>query len=136
MRIDTDIPEIIVEIDDKEYPVAARTVAVCEKLLAAEKACIGKPQYELWRQELEILLGKPACKELFTAGKAENVDRLQRIYAGVAAAFNHTADEITAEDQERKLEALGTALTPLNELLRNIRALDKNKENIREIRRG
>ena len=138
MRIDTDIPEIIVEIEDREYPIAARTVAICEKLMAAEKACVGKPNYVLWQQELEILLGKAACKELFGAGKAENVDRLQRIYAGVASAFNHNADEIEARGQEQKLEALGTALAPLNELLRHVRALDKksNGERVREIRRG
>lgn len=140
MRIDTDIPEIIVEIDDREYPVAPRTVAVCEKLLAAEKACLGKPQYVLWLQELEILLGKGACKELFPDGKAENVDRIQRIYAGVAGAFNHTSDEIGAQGQAQKLEALATALAPLNELLRHVRALDKTESkgaggNIREIRR-
>ena len=139
MRIDTDIPEIIVEIDDKEYAVAARTVAVCEKLLAAEKANVGKPVYQLWLAELEILLGKAACKELFSAGKAENVDRIQRVYAGVAGAFNHNAEEIEAERQTEKMEALAGALAPVNELLRNVRALDRGKQisdDIRVIRRG
>ena len=138
MRIDTDIPEIIVEIDDTEYPVAARTVAVCEKLLEAEKAYAGKPVYELWLKELEILLGKAACKTLFAAGKAENVDRIQRIYTGVAGAFYHTASEIKAEQESEKIEAVATALAPLNEMLRHLRALENkdNTGNIREIRRG
>ena len=138
MKIDTEIPEIIVEIDEKEYPVAPRTVAICEKLLAAEKACVGKPNYTLWLQVLEILLGKAACKELFSGGKAENVDRIQRIYAGVAGAFNHNAEEIETERQTEKLEALTGALAPLNELLRHVRAMEKNDNNgnIREIRRG
>ena len=138
MRIDTDIPEIIVEIEDREYPVAARTVAVCDRLLAVERENAGKPLYALWLAELEILLGKPACKALFGAGKAENVDRIQRIYAGVAGAFNHTSDEITAEGQEQKLESLAAALAPLNELLRHVRALDAGKggESLRQIPRG
>ena len=138
MRIDTDVPEIIVEIEDREYPVAPRTVAVCDRLLAAERENAGKPVYALWLAELEILLGKPACRQLFGAGKAENVDRIQRIYAGVAGAFNHTADEISAEGQERKLESLAAALAPLNELMRHVRALEKGEggDNLRQIPRG
>ena len=137
MRIDTDIPEIIVEIEDKEYPVAARTVTVCEKLLAAEKANVGQPAYKLWREELEILLGREACRELFRDGKAENVDRLQLIYAGVAGAFNHTANEIETRSQEQKLEAMSEALRPLNELLRHVRALEgSGNGNVKEIRRS
>ena len=67
MRIDTDIPEIIVEIEDREYPIAARTVAICEKLMAAEKACVGKPKYVLWLQELELffqmsVIARGTCK--------------------------------------------------------------------------
>ena len=135
MRIDTEVPGMIVEIEDKEYPVAARTVAVCEKLLAAEKANVGQPAYRLWREELEILLGKEACRELFRDGKAENVDRLQLIYAGVARAFNHTAEGVEAEAGERRMAAVADALRPVNELLRNMQALEK-REGLREIRRG
>lgn len=140
MRIDTDIPEIIVEIEDAEYPVAARTVAICERLQAAEKACLGRPLYELWLKELEILLGKAACKTLFKGGKSENVDRIQRIYAGVAGAFNYTADEIAEQGQMDRLEKAASALAPLNELLRHVEKLEKpgnqSGTNIREIHRG
>lgn len=135
MRIDTEVPEIIVEIEDKEYALAPRSVDVIERLEAAGQANAGKPAYRLWLAELEIVLGKAACKELFPDGKAENVDRLQMIYTGVSRAFNRTADEIASSDQERQLEAVATALGPLNELLRNIRALDQTggKSKIREI---
>ena len=139
MRIDTEVPEIIVEIEDKEFTLAPRTVDICDRLTAAEQANVGKPAYKLWMAELEIVLGKAACKELFPDGKAENVDRLQMIYAGVSRAFNRTADEIASSDQERQLEAVATALGPLNEFLRNVRALDKDnkpKGNIREITRS
>lgn len=135
MRIDTEVPEVIVEIDDKEYALAPRSIDVIDRLEEAGRANTGKPAYKLWLAELEIVLGKAACKELFPDGKAENVDRLQMIYAGVSRAFNHRADEIASSDQERQLEAVATALGPLNELLRNIRALDQigGKSKIREI---
>ena len=140
IRIDTDVPEIIVEIEEKEYPVAARTVDVMDRLAEAERANMGKPVYKLWLAELEILLRKDACRELFTAGRTENVDRLQMIYAGVAKAFQHTDNAVTAATREADFEAVATALAPLNEMLRNLRALDSgnkaSKNNVREIHRG
>lgn len=141
MRIDTDVPEIIVEIEDKEYPVAVRNVQTMEKLAEVERACVGKPNYKLWLAELEVLLGKPACRELFTSGKLENVDRVQKIYAGVAAAFQNTDDVLAEQKREKAAESIATALAPLNELLRHLRALDSDKNDktgstVREIHRG
>lgn len=141
VRIDTDVPEIIVEIEEKEYPLAPRTVEVMEKLQEAERANAGKPAYRLWLQELEILLGKEACRELFSSGRLENVDRLQMIYAGVARAFRHTEDAVTALDRERDAEAVATALAPMNEMLRHLRALERTEGkpgagSLREIHRS
>lgn len=141
IRIDTNVLDVIVEIEDREYPVAARTVDVMDRLAEAERANMGKPVYKLWLAELEILLGKDACRELFTSGRSENVDRIQMIYAGVARAFKHTEDAVTAASREKDVEAVATALAPLNELMRNIRTLDKGGDkaaasNIREIHRG
>ena len=141
IRIDTDIPEIVVEIEDKEYPLAPRSVEIMDKLAEAERANMGRPIYRLWLAELEIILGKTACKELFTSGRAENVDRLQMIYAGVSRAFKHTDDAITAEARERDAEAVATALAPVNELLRHLRSLDKAEskpaaKGVREIHRN
>lgn len=125
IRIDTDVPEVIVEIDDREYPVAARTVDTMDKLIEVGKLNAGKPNYRLWMAELEVLLGKKACRELFTGGKNENVDRLQMIYTGVVRAFQHTDEEISTLTREREIQAVATALAPLNELMKNIRAVDK-----------
>lgn len=136
MRIDTEIPAMTVEIEDREYPVAPRTVEIADQLLAAEKAHEGKPLYRLWMAELEILLGKNACRELFSDGRKENIDRLQRIYAGVSRAFNYTSDELESEVGERRMEAVATALAPVNELLRNMRALDKSGSERKSIKRG
>lgn len=141
IRIDTEVPEIIVEIEDKEYVLAPRNVDVMEKLAEAERTNMGKPVYKLWLAELEIILGKEACRELFTAGRLENVDRLQMIYAGVAKAFQHTDDAVAAASREKDTEAVATALAPLNELLRHLRALEKSENksvggSIREIHRG
>lgn len=136
MRIDTEVPTMTVEIEDKDYEVAPRTVEIAEKLADVEKASQGKPLYRLWLAELEILLGKDACRELFVGGKNENIDRLQRIFAGVSRAFLFTAEELEAEAGERRLEALSAALAPVNELLRNVRALDKGEGERKTIKRG
>lgn len=144
IRIDTDVPEIIVEIEDRDYPLAPRTVEIMDRLAEAERANMGKPVYKLWLAELEILLGKEACRKLFNAGRLENVDRLQMIYAGVARAFQHTEEAVTAATREKDAEAVATALAPLNEMLRHLRALEKTENkaagggihDIREIRRG
>ena len=136
MRIDTEVPTMTVEIEDKDYEVAPRTVEIAEKLADVEKASQGKPLYRLWLAELEILLGKDACRELFVGGKNENIDRLQRIFAGVSRAFLFTAEELEAEAGERRLEALSAALAPVNELLRNVRALDKPEGDRKTIKRG
>lgn len=124
IRIDTDIPEITVEIEDKEYPLAPRTVEIMDRLDAAEKEYMGKPLYKLWMAELEILLGKEACRELFTAGKSENVDRLQAIYAGVSRAFLMKDEELSAGKREKDMRDVATALAPINEMLKNLRAID------------
>ena len=136
MRIDTDIPQMTVEIEDNEYTVAPRTVEIADKLLDIETANAGKPLYKLWRAELEVLLGKKACAELFKDGNRENIDRLQRIYAGVSRAFNYTADELDTEAAERRMQALAGALGPLNELLQNMRALEKPGGDRKTIKRG
>ena len=136
MRIDTEIPAMTVEIEDNEYSVAPRTVEIADRLTEVEKAHEGKPLYRLWLAELEILLGKEACRQLFPNGKKENIDRLQRIFAGVSRAFLYTAEEVEAEDGERRIEALASALAPVNELLRNVRALDKPENDRKPIKRG
>jgi hypothetical protein len=125
-----------VEIEDREYEVAPRTVEIAEKLAEIEKAHEGKPLYKLWLAELDILLGKDACRELFKDGRRENIDRLQRIFAGVSRAFLYTAEEVEAEAGERRIEALSAALAPVNELLRNVRALDKAEDGRKTIKRG
>jgi len=127
IRIDTDIPEITVEIEDREYPLAPRTVDTVERLNAAERDMAGKPFYRLWMAQLEVLLGKEACRELFGGGKAENLDRMQVIYDGVTGAFLYKDNEIAQARREKNVEAVAAALAPLNEMLRHIRALDREK---------
>lgn len=120
-RINTEIDSIIVEIEDKEYPVAEKTVDVAEQLLTAQKRLTGEPQYKLWLAELEILLGKAAVKELFNSGKRENIDRLQRIHSGVLRAFEHNAEELRNEEIERQREQI----VPMTDFIRQMIAVAK-----------
>lgn len=139
IRIDTEIPEIIVEIEDREYKLAPRTVEVMDRIDAAEKEHVGKPLYRLWLAELEILLGRDACAELFTGGKGENVDRLQAIYAGVSRAFLRKDEELTDEKREKDARDVAAALAPINEMLRGLRAIESRKQpegQMRAIPRG
>ena len=119
--IDTDIKAITVEIEEKEYPVAAKTVEIADRLAEAAKKCAGQPEYKLWLAELEVLLGKAAVKELFASGRQENIDRIQRIRAGVLRAFEYNASALQEEETQRQQELIA----PLTELLRQISAMNR-----------
>lgn len=129
--IDTDIKAITVEIEDKEYPVAAKTVEIADRLAEAAKKCAGQPEYKLWLAELEVLLGKTAVKELFASGRHENIDRIHRIHAGVMRAFDYNAAALQEEETERQRELIA----PLTELLRQVAAMNRT-DNKRVIHRG
>lgn len=135
MRIDTDISEIVVEIEGNEYALAPRTVAVEEKLAEAERQNASQPPYKLWLAELEIVLGKSACRTLFKGGKNENLDRMRRIFYYVSRAFNHYTDQLEEEEAERKLERQEGYLSQLNEMLRNVRRFEAPSDTLREIPR-
>lgn len=122
MRIDTEIRPVVVEIDDKEYPVAAKTVDIAEKLQKAETAAgkVNKLAFVLWREHLEILLGRAAVKELFPGGNAENLDRMEAIYYGVMDAFNYNGREqrdARREASVSEVREIAEALKPVGELL-------------------
>lgn len=136
-RINTEIMEVIVEIDGEEFAVAPKTVAVADQLHDVAKKHLGKPQYRLWMAELEVLLGRDAVKQLFHSGANENIDRLQRIHAGVVAAFDANSNALEAEQAERKADdmaALARNLAPLNELLKHLQRMQP-AENANVIRR-
>lgn len=122
MRIDTEINPIVVEIEDKEYEVAPRTVEVAEKLKRAEETAIKdkKPEFSLWLAQLEILLGRAAVKELFPGGKGENLDRMEAIYYGVLNAFDYNgreARDARTEETVEQAKEISEALKPLAELM-------------------
>ena len=129
--IDTDIKAITVEIEDREYTVAAKTVEIADRLAEAAKKCAGQPEYKLWLAELEVLLGKAAVKELFASGRQENIDRIQRIHAGVLRAFDYNASALQEEETQRQQELIA----PLTELLRQLSAMNR-ADNKRVIHRG
>lgn len=118
MQINTDIERVVVQIDGAVYDVAEKTAAVADKLIEAQVKCAGRAEYHLWLAELEILLGKTACKELFKLGKNENLDRLERIHAGVIEAFERNHDDLAAEKADRAAEQMAKLFAPLNEFLR------------------
>lgn len=129
--IRTDIERISVEIEDKEYQVAEKTVDTADKLIAAQKKCMNQPEYKLWLAELEVLLGAEAVRELFHSGKKENIDRIQRIHSGVCRAFEYNAQIIRDEEVERQRELLA----PLSELFKQLAATIKADEK-KVVRRG
>ena len=130
MVINTDIRDIIVEIDGAEYPVAAKTIDVAEKLEDANRKYVGKArQYELWLAHLRILLGAEAVKEIFPGGKKENLDRMEAIYIGCMQAFNYNRPK--ADELKGNLEAI----RQVNEFLRRMDRLPE-KDNVRAIRRN
>lgn len=122
-RIQTLVLPAAVEIEGAEYRVAERTVAVEEALRAAQKQLEGKPAHRLYLRELKILLGEAAVKQLFAAGRRENVDRLQQIHAGVCAAFERNAVRVERERAARHAQQwsdLTAALAPIAAVLRQL----------------
>lgn len=131
MRIDTDIERVRIEIEGEEYEVAPKTVAVADALIDAAARCDGKPEYKQYLADLEVLLGADAVRRLFPDGKRENIDRMQRIHAGVLDAFdynNRAVQEQTAQRQRESLE-------PMSDFLRQLaQALNAEKNGIRRIK--
>ena len=131
MRIDTDVDRVLVEIEGAEYEVAPKTVAVADALIDAAARCDGKPEYRLWLAELEVLLGADAVRRLFPDGKRENIDRMQRIHAGVLEAFDYNSRAV----QEQKAQRQREALEPMSDFLRQLaQALNAEKNGIRRIK--
>lgn len=126
ITINTEIDTVSVEIDGAVYELAPKTAAVADELVALQAKHMGQPEYKLWRAQLEVLLGKAAMHELFSGGKAENIDRMERIHAGVFAAFDHNHDQLSKERMNESADAFAAALAPVNELLRRLSALEKS----------
>ena len=122
MRIDTEIRPVIVEIDGKEYDVAPKTVELLEKLRGVEDAAVkaGKMRHEMEMEQLELLLGRQAVRELFSAGKKENVDRVDAIYYGVLDAFDASSRdrrEARTDAMADEFRAIAETLKPLAEMM-------------------
>lgn len=116
MRIDVDIKQITVEIGDKEYPVAEKTVEIAERLRKADESAAGTvKQYESWLAQLKILLGELAVKELFPDIRISNLDCIEQIYYGVMKAFDYNGDQMREEreaEQMRKIKEYSNTLAP------------------------
>lgn len=122
MRIDTEIRPVIVEIDGKEYNVAPKTVELLEKLRGVEDAAVkaGRMRHEMEIEQLELLLGRQAVRELFSAGKKENVDRVDAIYYGVLEAFDASSRErreARTDAMADEFRAIAETLKPLAEMM-------------------
>ena len=122
MRIDTEIRPVIVEIDGKEYNVAPKTVELLEKLRGVEDAAVkaGKMRHEMEMEQLELLLGRQAVRGLFSAGKKENVDRVDAIYYGVLEAFDASSRErreARTDAMADEFRAIAETLKPLAEMM-------------------
>lgn len=123
-KIDTtDIAPIIVEIEGNEYPIAAKTVEVLDKLKAAQEACDGLMQHHLWLAELRVLMGSAAVETLFTNGAKENVDRLYRIHAGVVNAFEHHAVNTEKQIAETRMDMINGLLGFLGDFVTKVEAI-------------
>lgn len=105
MKIDVQIRPVAVEIDGSTYPVAVKTVAVADRL-AKISAAPETPRYQIWLDQLRVVLGKAAVSELFANGKKEDLDRMEAIYAGVMGAFDHNGKELRGQREKAELDHL------------------------------
>ena len=124
MKIDTSIKTALVEIEGVEYPVAPKTVMTAQQLKRlADDAEGHMAEYELWQAQLRVLLGDQAINSLFPRGEGENLDRMERIYEGVMAAFDYNglkAREARAQTALAQMSDALKQLAPLRELLASV----------------
>lgn len=136
-RIDTTgIKEIYVEIDEKEYKLAEKTVATVNELLGVYRRNEGQPEYKLWLEEMRVILGEKAAAELFSMGRNENVDRLHRIRTGVMRAFDANAEETMQEEMESGLEQMNRATAALTAIVDKIEKIAKLDDGPRSEAKG
>lgn len=91
----------------------------------------GKPRHELELEQLELLLGRGAVRELFRSGEHENLDRLEAIYYGVLMALEAPARARREEHTQAlagEMQALAEAVRPLAELAALLRGGTERKE--------
>lgn len=117
--------EIVIE--GETYEVAAKTVGVMEKLEALDKKAQTTPVYKLWPEELEVLLGREAVRQLFHAGKDEDLDRMMLIREQVLSEFNRAQDELAQEKAEKQTRTAQQLLTQLEAVLRQAGKLEPKK---------
>lgn len=55
------------------------------------------------------------------------MNRIYSIYNGVRNAFNRHMEQLEASDAEKQIQAVATALTPINDLFRNLNTFKGNK---------
>ncbi len=130
MLIDTSILQhVIVEIEGNEYPVAEKSIAVCEKVDAIIRDAFAKNAGTLTPEKMMeavgILLGKDAQKALFPNGKQENYDRICLIYNGVREAFDYNTNKISQAEQEKQLEAPMDKIKELSKAVESISNLNR-----------
>ena len=133
MQIDTRTTPVRVEIQGREYALAPRTARLTEKLRRAEASGLreGKPHYKVELEQLSLLLGRSAVRELFRGGGAENLDRLDAIYYGALAALETPARrrrEQHTQALKAELQGLAEAVRPLVELAALLRGAGESKE--------
>ena len=112
MIIDTDIAEVAVEIEGKEYVLTQRTVDVVKKLDSHKD---DSPEYRMWLYRLSLVLGDDAVATLFPMGDRENLDRMRMIYLGVMRAFNYHVDGEAGPD------FMNTRLEPIADVINLIK---------------
>lgn len=105
MKIEAEILPVSVEIDGATYPVATKTIAAAARLARAA-AQPDRPKYQVWLEQLRIVLGPEPVKTLFPGGKAENLDRMEHIHAEVMTAFDFNATRLRKEREKAELDHL------------------------------
>lgn len=128
--IDTYINDMSVEIDEKVYHVAAKTIETAEKLFDVAKRMEGQPEYKMWLAEMEVLLGKAAVKEIFPNGRKENLDRMYRIYCGVYEAFEYNAEQVQQEKMEVQQEKIAGVTDMIKQILAAVKISDDSRPDI------
>jgi hypothetical protein len=105
MKIEAEILPVSVEIDGAAHPVVAKTIAVVDRL-AKIAAQPDKPKYQVWLEQLRVILGAPAVAKMFPGRKNEDIDRLEHIHTEAMAAFNYNGMRLRKQREQAEVDHL------------------------------
>lgn len=116
----------VLEINGKDYPIAARTGALEQRIIAEHDKKLGTmTEYEQYRVIISLLLGENAFAELFPHGEEENLDMMAQVAYVAQQEFNAEKRKMERQKIEDDVKDMG-----LDKMIESMSAFNKQANKI------